>query len=431
MKTAFPNTLRPPTPAGTRISAEWKKVEGPRETWQLTAAPHPSYPLYYFVPSHTADGKHLIFHSERSGWVQLYRMDLETGESVQLTQGTTREAGWEIWSEVRLRGVLDHLSALNTKTDEAFYFDQDELRGVHVHTLADRCVAKLGERYSVGQTDFSPDGKFFAFIHAGRKAFKQLMGDFRALKNMRFAVNQEEWRGEITSVITLVDVETGERRDVLECPCYVHHLIFVDNETLLVNHVGTDSMGMWTLNLRTGQTAHLRPRNENGAVCHQVVAGGEIFYETQKPVNGRNGVYLGRYEPGTNRYEEFPLVEGEYSHVGRDPGGKWVFFESAEERHVGTRHYLGMVKHATDPQRRKVELLRELPPAEFYRQYGQRGHGHPFLDPSRKWMYYTDFVEGIPQIFRMEVEELANDPAYWWPEEWTKARECCPPTVVF
>lgn len=426
---SLPNTLHPPTPAGTRIAPEWKRVEGARETWQLTAAAHPSYPLYYFVPSHTADGRCLIFHSERSGWVQLYRMDLKTGEAVQLTQGTTRESGWEIWSEVRLRGVLDHLSALNVKTNEVFYFDDDELCGVEVETLEDRCVTRLEGRLAVGQTDFSPDGKQFAFIHSDRAVFKQLTGDFRALKNMKFEVDQEEWRQAVPSVISVVDVKTGECRDVMECPFYVHHLIFVDNETLLINHVQSDKIGMWTLNIRTGETAHLRPRNENGAVCHQVVTQGKIFYETQLPVNGRNTVYLGRYDLETNRYEEFPLVEGEFSHVGRDPEGKWVFFESVQERHVGERHYLGMVKHATDAKRRKVEVLRELEPAEHCRQYGQRGHAHPFLDPSRKWLYYTEFVEGIPQIFRMEVEELANDPEYWWPEEWEMARVCHPSKV--
>ncbi len=64
---------------------------------QLTSGRANSYPLYYFIPSMTADNRYLIFHSERSGWVQLYRLDLEEKGTVPLTDGHTRESGWAIW----------------------------------------------------------------------------------------------------------------------------------------------------------------------------------------------------------------------------------------------------------------------------------------------------------------------------------------------
>ena len=43
---------------------------------QFTAAAANSYPLYYFTTSLSNDGTYVVFHSERSGWVQLYRLDL-------------------------------------------------------------------------------------------------------------------------------------------------------------------------------------------------------------------------------------------------------------------------------------------------------------------------------------------------------------------
>ena len=81
---------------GERFPAEWETIhddETGRTVQQLTTARANSYPLYYFIPSHTPDGRMLVFHSERSGWVQLYAMDLQSGEIVQLTDGHTQDSG--------------------------------------------------------------------------------------------------------------------------------------------------------------------------------------------------------------------------------------------------------------------------------------------------------------------------------------------------
>ena len=101
---------------GAKLAPEAATLRDPQTGFtirRLTSAKANSYPLYYFTPSHTPDGRYMIFHSERSGWVELYRMDLETGESVQLTAGRTRDSGWAVWCEWRLRGIYNHLSALN------------------------------------------------------------------------------------------------------------------------------------------------------------------------------------------------------------------------------------------------------------------------------------------------------------------------------
>ncbi len=52
---------------------------------QPTSAAANSYPLHYFILTITPDNRYLIFHSERSDWVQLYRLDLTSGEIGQLT----------------------------------------------------------------------------------------------------------------------------------------------------------------------------------------------------------------------------------------------------------------------------------------------------------------------------------------------------------
>src|SRR5262249_13653499 len=139
---------------------------------QLTSARGNSYPLYYFVPSITTDNRFLVFHSERSGWVQLYRLDLTSGEITQLTDGHTNDSGWAIWDEWHLRGIYVHLSALNLVGNDVYYFQDNAIHSVNVATLENEQVASLPEgRMPIGQAAFSPDGTRFAFIHADRDRY--------------------------------------------------------------------------------------------------------------------------------------------------------------------------------------------------------------------------------------------------------------------
>jgi Tol biopolymer transport system component len=65
-------------PIGDIFPSERKQHTDPdtdRSITQFTSAEANSYPLYYFIPSHTSDSRYLVFHSERSGYVQLYRLD--------------------------------------------------------------------------------------------------------------------------------------------------------------------------------------------------------------------------------------------------------------------------------------------------------------------------------------------------------------------
>jgi hypothetical protein len=89
---------------GSTSPPEWKEFPDPdtgRKVTQLTNGRGHSYPLYYFVPSITTNQRFLIFHSERSGWVQLYRLNLGNGEIAQLTDGHTADSGWAPWCEWR------------------------------------------------------------------------------------------------------------------------------------------------------------------------------------------------------------------------------------------------------------------------------------------------------------------------------------------
>jgi len=381
--------------------------ESGRALTRYTAAAANSYPLYYFVPSHTADGRYLVFHSERTGWVQLYRLDLTTGEITQLTDGTTRDSGWAIWCEPHLRGIYNHLSALEPTGGDAFYFQGEQIHATNVYSLEHRLLNEIPSRIPIGQTGFSPDGKHFAFIHADRALFTRACADREALINMRrwnWGTDHDSWRHAVPSTISLVEVATGVLRDVIELDHHVHHVFFLDAERLLVNHP-RDGSGMWTIRLDGTEKRVLRPADAHGSIVHQVVTANGIYYEACLRREGRRENWFGRYDPATDTFGEVQLPGMGYVHTGFDPAGKFLFFENDD----GGVHQLLSVHFPRDPDRYALRQLKSLAPIG----HGQRYHAHPFLSPDRTQLFFTELIDGFSQICALDVADLVDLDEYW------------------
>jgi hypothetical protein len=373
---------------------------------QFTSGKANNYALYYFSPSITREGDYLVFHSERSGWVELYRMDLKTGEMVQLTDGHTRDSGWMIWCEWHLRGIYNHLSSLNQMRREVYYFQDEEVRCTHLDTLQNRQVLQLPGRVPIGQSSFSPDGRHFAFIHADRQTYHSVMTDVEDLGNMRLG-KSINWRNQIPATLGVIDTVTGHYSDIIRLPFHVHHVIWADNSRVIVNHIQNGN-GMWIIGMDGSGRRTLRPPDAHGQVVHQVVTANGIFYEAvgEKSASGAHN-WLGRYDLATDTFEEVPLPEIDgYMHTGFDPAGKFLFFEEH-----GKAHHLFSIHFPHDPARRKIQVLRTLalypPPA------GQRYHAHPFLSPDRKWLFHTAPIDGYAQICAIDVSDIVNLNEYW------------------
>ena len=275
---------------GTLTPAEWQRELDPetgRTVTRLTDGRSNAYCLYYFVPSVTPDGRFLVFHRERADSVQLYRLDLASGEIGQLTCGHTQDAGWAVWCEWHLNGIYTHLACIHPVSGEVYYFQDDEIRATDTVTFANRLVARLPPgRMPIGQAAFSPDGRWFGFIHANERAYRSLLRD----REIRTASGQFSWdrdhhasfRNAAPATLAVVDTGSGRVRTVFEADFHFHHVLFVDDTTLLLNHP-RECAGMWTIDLTGGDVRHLRPADAPGAhgamVNHQVVTRRGIAYE--------------------------------------------------------------------------------------------------------------------------------------------------------
>jgi hypothetical protein len=389
-----------PPPIGTVHPCEWREETDEatgRHLRRLTSAPANSYPLYYFVPSITDDGRYFVFHSERSGWVQLYRLDMTTGEITQLTAGTTRRSGWCMWCEWLLRGIYNHLSALDPARGEVWYFQDEELRIADVAAVRHRLVARLEGRMPIGQSSVSPDGSMFAFIDADRQTMTRALEDRQAMWFMKHPFDRELWRQRAPSAVKVAGRD-GTVRTVLELPYNVHHVIWIDDSTLLLNHpLGT--VGMLAVDLHSGYQRILRPANNNGNAHHQVVTKGGVFYETSTKPFGHVS-YYGRYEPASDTWREKRLPDDlGGNHVGKDPLGQIHFIEH-------NFHGLALLRGFEGDGPLEMQSLRRFP--EPPGGVGQRYHAHPFLGPDRRWLYYTETVNGFSQISALDISDITG-----------------------
>lgn len=393
---------------GQIFPAEWKTerdLENRRTLRRLTTGPHNNYPLYYFIPSIPPQNDCLIFHSERTGWVQLFKLDLQSGQITQLSDGHTRDAGWAIWCEPRLGGIYNHLSALNGMRREVYYFQDEEVRCTHLDTLENRRVHAMPGRISIGQTGFSPDGRRFAFIHADRAHFVQAIADRESTLNMQRPFSHESWREGVPVTVGVLDTESGAYQDVIQLDFHVHHVFFIANDRLLINHTRGHN-GMWTVNLDGSQVQTLRGRTEHGDICHQITTERGIYYESNLWEAGERQVWYGLYDLATDSWDEVQLPGLGYVHTGNDPAGRFLFVENQD----GTKgHQLLSIHHPHDPERYRLNLLHTLAPIIR----GQRFHAHPFLGPDRQWLYFTEVVDGFSQVSALDVADLVDLDEYW------------------
>jgi hypothetical protein len=399
---------------GDVTPAEWSTEIDPatgRTLTRLTDGRSNSYALYYFVPSVTPDGRFLVFHSERSGEVQLYRLDLSTGEIGQLTDGHTHDAGWAVWCEWHLSGIYNHLSAINPVSGEVWYFEDDALRATDVASFTNRLVRKLPPgRMPIGQSAFSPDGNWFAYIHADEAQFRaSLVERERKTKagQFRWTPDHQGWRNALPTTLALVDTRTGEERVVTTTDYHVHHVLFVDDATLLINHP-RDVAGMWLIGRDGSRMRHVRPETAPGAhgamVNHQVITARGIAYEavTYHP-DGSRDTYLGLYDPTRDSFTEHPLSTDGYVHVGYDPAGRFDFVENSGKAHT----ILSVHRGAEPDMPLATRVLRTLASPDHD---DQRHHAHPFLAADRKRLYFTDWsASGHAQVCALDVADLVAE----------------------
>lgn len=369
-----------------KVSDKFPRIKAPgtgRLAVQLTFGSEACYPLYYFTPSISRDGKYLVYHRYENKAVQLYRLNLATAESVQLTHATGKNTDWRPWQrEPGLGGIMDYRSTLNVARNLVIYFDRNEAHSIDLETLKDELLFTLPEgREPIGQNTTTPDGQWLGYIDApaGAENPKQTKG----AKLMGYNFDTKEQR-------TLCVVDNA-----------IHHVIAYDNEHFMVNHPPGHNGIIWT-DLTSGKWSELREGDPGvkGHSCHQLPTALGITYEVFR---AGPCVVSGLYDPFTRKRFEFELPEKfGYTHTGFDPLCKLWFWETTGK--IGhSLWYLDKIDKTTGG------VFKPLTGNWPNSTPQQRGHFHPQITPDRRWILMTAGDERKhSQVFLLDITDVPD-----------------------
>ncbi len=130
-----------------------------REVWKMSRWDDAHcVATYMYFQAFSGNGRYIVFASDRTGRFDLYRTEIETGETVQLTEHAS--GGMDDKSLIRSNispvGVNVHLGG-----KEVFFRDGDRYLAVHIETLDQRLVAgrdRSDWETVYGGPSFSGDG---------------------------------------------------------------------------------------------------------------------------------------------------------------------------------------------------------------------------------------------------------------------------------
>ena len=392
-----------------RLSQSFRQFQAPgtgRRVVQLTSGPGFSYPLYYYVPSVTRDDRYLVYHRALDGEVQLHRVDLATGDTLQLTHATAAETWWRPWCTDAGAGVLDFRSALNVARGEVVFFDGNQARAVDVAGGATRELFELpADRLAIGQNCVTPDGRWFVYIHADRATYAGMFaGD---------PDYEEYWRRRERARATQLaafDLESGEHRTILVIASPIHHVLPYNDRDLLFCHPTAEN-GMLLTDIDGGWYTHLRTQDElGGQICHFLATARGATYEV---LWGADGLRAGICDPARRATYELKLpADFEYVHTGLDPAGDLWFFEN----HGPDLHDLRFLERH-DPGGADTWLALTGNWPTYGDPDSQKAHFHPQVVLDRRWILMTggDPTTETNQVCLLDISDLTATRGIPWP----------------
>jgi oligogalacturonide lyase len=198
---------------GAAFAPEWRDYHDPltgRRVRQLTDSQAEDYHLYFYNPSVTPDGKYLIFNSERTGVSNLFRLDLQSGEIVQLTDARPVRAEYWPFTEV-IKGVGACLAALGNHGQEVFYFEGTDLFAVQIESLKQRQLLSLPSDRRPSMLQANASGETLVFATWDEALFMERSQ--RAYAGEKFP--DEQFFQETISTIMRVEAVSGQAEEVL------------------------------------------------------------------------------------------------------------------------------------------------------------------------------------------------------------------------
>ena len=353
---------------------------------QLTHYRAHSHHFYFTNPGWYADGRKLLFGSDRDNRTNLFGLDLGSGEIEQLTD----------LQPVPLPRELEFVRACkNPVREEAYFWYDRALMALDLNTKALRRLCEIDPRFAISMTNASADGKYVYF-----GVWEDQSSRFEVDLLRGYVGFAETWAAKPLSQVVRAAVDGSGTEVVFEERYWIGHVNTSPTQSHLLTfcHEGPwDKVDqrIWGLDVNTGQAWKIRPTALGEIVGH------EYWYADGLRVGYHGRHADGRYMLGRAQYDnqnitefDFPGVTGhifslDENLVVGDGGGIIRLWQWDGARYQGPR---ALCRHDSA-------------------MHIQQTHPHPRISPDGKYVIFSGDRSGYGNVYRVEIAPFESLPA--------------------
>lgn len=342
---------------------------------RLTAPDAVCHHPYFYYKMMTNDSRSLIYARQQDGRRNFYRMDLRSGDAVQLTDAPD---------------IRDYDANLTSDDRYLIFSRGDCLVRMDMASLREEVVFETPAGWRKGGVSISSDDRF-AVVTA-----MDLRDEVKGSGGWSFF--RPQCAAHPRSRIIRIDMGKKQSRTILEQKCWLGHAQFRPNDsgTILYCHEGPWDMIDARLWLMDGDGGHVRcARAQNGVVMtHEFwLPDGSRFGYVYRETKGPQTETIRFIDPDTLR-EEVLMECSRYKHFIADPTGQWL----TGDGELPGRLFIYLVD-----MRKKQEHALCFHGSQW-KSYGsvQDSHPHPAFSPDGRFVVFTSDREGMPCIYKAE-----------------------------
>lgn len=373
------------------------------EVTRLTEPDHVSHHMYFYNRMTTADGSKLLYCAERDGERQLYMMDMETGDAVQLTDGDALD---------------DYGGVISADDRYVFYQQQGAIWRLELSELKKECVYRIAEGYNGGNWGMSDDNRYMAIVETERSSLPERKPggnwDFFALT----------CKAKPHCRIVYVDLQTGEHHIVLEDNCWFGHAQIRpgDPDTIMFCHEGPYDLidaRLWLVQSDGSRYRCCREQPSDLILTHEFwLPDGSKLAFVYRETTGEKVENIRMIDPETMK-EEILMPCSPFAHFICDRQNRYMVGD-AQGSDVPI-HLLKAEENKNDEnkndeikndfiylidvaERKERKLCYHGTSWQAVHGNAQDSHPHPCFTEDGRYVIFVSDREGKPCIYRVEPE---------------------------
>jgi len=339
---------------------EWRKIvdetTGAR-VLQLTDAPAWHLGTYFTAGSVAVDNETLVFASNRTGKMNLFKVSLAGGEITQLTDVPEATRCYPEWRYAGPHEMgVNRQPVLGPRTRWVYYFVGQQLCSVHLDTLEERVHFEMPMASSIGCFHLNRAETKLVLPYTEMAAFENMSPD--EVPTSQRVVWKRVQDGGYLGGLLVFDIEQGKLDVWHEEQAWISHAQFcpTDDELVLYNHEGNwedEKARMWVFDRRNDSARHLRPQQPNESIGHETWVGDSARVLYHGWVAGRTLVGFINLD-GSGRKEYFASPHY-YGHFASNKDGSLVVTDAGTTRDMislvdfprGQMRFRPLCRHAT------------------------------------------------------------------------------------